>query len=392
MIDPLQSSFAPLIDSDFFAKHGATPKILFVVNSLEVGGIETYLLRFLCYAGSAIDVTVLCKSGRGGALMEDYKVAGAEVLLLELGASLSHRYFSLFKILRSNSWDSICDFTGDFAGLVLLTAQLAKVKRRIVFYRESQYQFRPTILKMAFARFLNWLVLSNATRILSNSYTALDQFHPGWRDDHIDRYRIIRNQCSSPDRLSIEQRMEIRRAAGLPERAFILTHVGRVTPAKNHEVILSVVQAVLERHPEVWAVLIGRGAGEFCAKRLPQSISARLKTFEHRSDVVTFLQASDLFIFPSLNEGMPNALLEAMAAGCAVVASDIPPIKEVFPPSYNAYLVSPMDVSGAVDRIERLIKYPDQSYNIHLRDWVKAHFTFDKTFGVFLHELDCNLS
>jgi glycosyltransferase involved in cell wall biosynthesis len=356
------------------------------VHSLDVGGIETYLLRFLRYAGSAIDSTVLCKSGRGGALMADYKVAGAQVVLLKLGTSLSHRYVSLFRILRAVKWDATCDFTGDFSGLVLLTARLASVKKRLTFYRESQYQFRPTPLRIGFARFLSRLVRSSATRALSNSQSALDRFQPGWKDQG-DRYCIIRNPCPDPPPLTTDKRAELRRVAGIPESAFILVHVGRVTPAKNHAVILAVVQAVLERHPEAWAVLIGRGAGEYCYSRLPQSIAGRLKTFEHRSDVLAFLQASDVFLFPSLNEGMPNALIEAMAAGCPVVASDISPIKEVFPPAYNSYLFAPADVAGAVERIERLIEHPDQDYRFHLMNWVQAHFAVDKTFGAFMREL-----
>lgn len=362
------------------------PKVLFVVHSLDVGGIETYLLRFLCYAGTAIDATVLCKSGRGGALVEDYKAAGAKIILLKLGASLSHRYASLFRILRAANWDTTCDFTGDFAGLVLLSARLANVKTRLAFYRGSQYQFRPTRLRIGFARFLSWLVRTNTTRVLSNSQAALDRFQPGWRDQG-DRYGIIRNPGPDPTPLTTDKRAELRRAAGIPESAFVLVHVGRVTPAKNHEVILAVVQAMLERHPEARAVLIGRGTGEYCDSRLPQTIAGRLKTFEHRSDVVAFLQAADVFLFPSLNEGMPNALIEAMAAGCPVVASDIPPIKEVFPPAYDSYLFSPTDVSGAVARIERLIEHPDQAYRFDLMDWVQAHFALEKTFGAFLREL-----
>jgi len=362
-------------------------KILFVVNSLDVGGIETYLLRFLCYAGPALDATVLCKSGRGGVLMEDYQNAGAKVVLLKIGTSFSHRYVSLYKILQARNWDAICDFTGDFAGLVLLTARLANVKTRLAFYRDSQYQFAPTILKIGFARFLSWLVRTNSTGILSNSKAALDRFHPGWEENR-GLYSIIRNPSPTPMPLTNEKRAELRRLAGIPDDAFVLVHVGRVTPAKNHELILAAAQAILERHSNAWAVLIGLGSTDYAGSRLSKSITERFKTFEHRSDVVSFLQASDVFLFPSLNEGMPNALIEAMAAGCPVVASDIPAIREVFPPAYGAYLFAPTDVLGAVDRIERLIVHPDKAYGPRLMDWVQTHFAREMTFGRFLSELD----
>ena len=367
-------------------------KILFVVNSLDVGGIETYLLRFLTYAGSTIDATVLCKSGRGGVLIEHYKNVGAKVVFLKLGSSITYRYAQLLRMFRGGCWDVVCDFTGDFSGLVLLTARLGGVKTRLAFYRDSQYQFRLTILRVGFARFLNWLVRIHASKILSNSQAAFDSFHPGWRDLG-SRYRIIRNPAPTVTPLTAEMRKELRSLAGIPEDAFVLTHVGRVTPAKNHEVIVSAAQAVLERHPNAWAVLIGLGAASYCAGRLSKNVAQRFRTFEHRSDVLSFLQASDAFFFPSLNEGMPNALIEAMAVGCPVVASDIPAIREVFPPTCGAYLFAPKDLPGALDRIERLIEDLDESYGDQLMNWAKANFSVEETFGGFLSEIngDCFL-
>jgi len=361
-------------------------KILFVVSSLDVGGIETYLLKFLSYAGFAVEATVLCKSGRGGVLAEDYQSVGAKLVFLKVGTSLSPRYINLYRILRENKWDVICDFTGDFSGLVLLTARLAGVKARLAFYRGSQYQFRPTFLKLAFARFLSSLVRINSTKILSNSQVALDRFHPGWRSEK-SRYEIIRNPAPTAPPLKKEMRKSLRGLIGVPEDAIVVAHVGRVTPAKNHELIVSVAQVILERNSNVWFVLIGLGCGEYSSARIPQHLIPRLKTFEHRSDIVLFLQASDVFLFPSLNEGMPNALIEAMAAGCSVVASDIPAIREVFPPSREAYLIAPNDVEGAVDRIERLIENPDKAYEADLMSWVQTQFAVEATFGRFLSEL-----
>ena len=67
-------------------------KVLFVVTSLEVGGIETYLLRFLNFTNNKIDATVFCKSGRGGPLEEKYK---------SLDINLQKYKFSFFPFLGS---------------------------------------------------------------------------------------------------------------------------------------------------------------------------------------------------------------------------------------------------------------------------------------------------
>jgi glycosyltransferase involved in cell wall biosynthesis len=318
--------------------------------------------------------------------MRDYENVGADIVLLKLGAAISLRYADLYRLLVARKFNAVCDFTGDFAGLVLLVARAAGIKTRIAFYRGSQYQFRRTLLRIRFAQLLNWFVRTSATRVLSNSLVALDRFHPGWADKP-DRYRVIRNPAPCPEPQLASDREELRREAGIPDDAFVITHVGRVSPAKNHDVILQIIRLVITKHSHVWAVLIGSGTRE-AAKMYPLGPDAhRVITFEHRSDVVEFLQASDAFLFPSLNEGMPNAMVEAMAAGCPVLASDIPSIREVFPPSYRTSLFAPTDVLGAVERVGRLIAHPDPGYGAHLQAWTRKHFATEATLGAFCDEL-----
>jgi glycosyltransferase involved in cell wall biosynthesis len=85
------------------------------------------------------------------------------------------------------------------------------------------------------------------------------------------------------------------------------------------------------------------------------SLLERVKFLGHRSDVPEILAAGDVFVFPSLYEGLGGALIEAMALGLPIVASDIPAIREVVEQDRNAFLVAPTDSEALSQSIARLL-------------------------------------
>jgi len=367
------------------------PKVvLFILSSLEVGGTETYLLRFLKFTEGSFQAIVLCKSGNDGPLLPDYEKIGARVIRLRLGSSLSLRYIHLYRFLRQEHIDCVCDLEGDFGGLPMLTSLLAGVDRRLVFYRNWKYQFRPTLARLIFAKFLSVLALRCSTAILSNSEAALDSFQASWRR-HPDKFRIIRNPAPLAKPIDPEQRRSFRKKIGLPKGAFVVAHVGRVASSKNHDFIFAVADTVMKAHPDFHFVLCGRGLENKYGSRLADTKSGRrFHIFEYRRDILDFLSSADAFFFPSLSEGMPNALVEAMVAGCPCVASDIPPVREIFPSNYAHYLVDPNDIQGAARRLVDLSESAiSKQYGQALHQWAVRKFDQKTNFGAFLSMLGC---
>lgn len=85
-------------------------------------------------------------------------------------------------------------------------------------------------------------------------------------------------------------------------------------------------------------------------------LNKQIHLLGYRDDVLRILPLFDLYYFPSLTEGQPNALIEAMATGLPFVASDIAPIKESVPPAIRSLLLPPCDSERAVKVIERIYK------------------------------------
>ena len=117
-------------------------------------------------------------------------------------------------------------------------------------------------------------------------------------------------------------RQEMRAELGLGEH-FTIMHVGRLCHPKNHTFLLDAFACLLENNPKAKLVLVGDGElreeVEQKTNRLPKNSVLLLGT---RNDIPKLLQAADVFVFPSVFEGLPVTMIEAQAAGLPCVMSD----------------------------------------------------------------------
>jgi len=266
---------------------------------------------------------------------------------------------------------------------------MAGVKSRIGWHRRSTPAFSQTRAKKLYARLSVLLLEKTSTRILSNSRAALDFFHgPEW--EKCSLYRVIPNGLNA--RLfteCTELQADARRELGIDIDAFVVGHVGRYDPAKNHKTIFAVAAEIVKLHPDVVFVFCGKGTDStaFLAQLHRNGITNRYVSLGLQQDMPKVYRAYDLFYFPSVTEGQPNALIEAMVAGVPILAADIPGIKETVPPSLRGTLIAPRDVKTAVTRISEFIIDGRQDVN-GTRQWALRHFDPARNFGMFLHELE----
>ncbi|WP_162417010.1 glycosyltransferase [Cyclobacterium roseum] len=363
-------------------------KVVFLVSNLNVGGLETYLLRFLqCSHFKFDEIAVVCKQGLGGELENEYSsYFNVSIKFLRLSYFNVFGYFKFFFFLKSFNPISVCDFTGDFAGLTLYASKKANVPNRLVFYRDSKYQFRITRFKRLYIFFLKKLLGLSATRYLSNSVEAFNYFHPQWAEAERSRYRVIYNGVPAfPPGF---RRSAFRSKLGFKKSDFIIGHVGSYRSAKNHSVIVDVAAFLVKKIPEVKFLLVGKDVESGLSERLTkEGLTNHFFLPGNQKDVVNYLSVMDVFLFPSLNEGQPNALIEAQLAGIPIVASDIPTIKESTPSVVSPYLHPPLDADLFSQSI--LSIYADGCiYDVEdVSSWAKTEFDPSSRFSEFLQEL-----
>lgn len=358
------------------------------LTSMSQGGLETYLLRFLQFNNEEYYSIVWCKSGKGGDLQESYKKYADEMVFKPLRFFSIKDYIYLYRWFKKNNVDIVCDFTGNFAGIVMLVAYLAGVKNRIVQYRGSTNHFKETRGRLLYNAFVNKLVYRFSTKILSNSMAAFDFFFTNHNTSN-KYFKVIPNGI--PDEFfntDTSARKRIREELGIPDSAFVVGHTGRYHYAKNHETIIKVARELCHKYSDIYFVLAGKGTDEYLKSSVEAAgLKGKVKLLGYRRDIKDLLDSFDLYYFPSVTESQPNALQEAMARGVPVFASDIAPIQECVPPEFVPKLVNPTDVAVASQRIEQLYLNSTQLKEYVLKDWARKMYSESERFKQMLGEL-----
>lgn len=140
----------------------------------------------------------------------------------------------------------------------------------------------------------------------------------------------------------------------------VITFVGRLHPQKDVATLLAAFQLVVQQEPHVrWQLrLAGTGPLEGRLKALTREllIEQQVLFLGHVQDVNALLDQSDLFVLPSLSEGMSNALLEAMSRGLPCIVTDIPGNRDLIQDGENGYLIEAGDAAGLAHTITTTIR------------------------------------
>jgi glycosyltransferase involved in cell wall biosynthesis len=142
----------------------------------------------------------------------------------------------------------------------------------------------------------------------------------------------------------------------LPEGSFVLLNIGRVSPQKGLLYAIRALPVVREKYPETYLVSVGstvdrRWLSVLEAEADALGVARYVRYLGARRDIPDLLHCCDLFVFPSLYEGLGISLIEAMSSGCACVASRVGPIPEVIRHGVDGWLVPPADARTLADAV-----------------------------------------
>ncbi len=151
----------------------------------------------------------------------------------------------------------------------------------------------------------------------------------------------------------------VRKSLGIPDAAFVAVFSGRFERGKNIELLISAWKdaLALSSRKDMFLLLIGGGSLEPALKDLAGGDDNILFT-GWSDDPERYLAASDAFVLPSSGEGMPNTLLEAMASGCACLATRIGGVTDVIDEGKNGILFSTGDRAGLASLLADLAPDP----------------------------------
>ena len=206
-----------------------------------------------------------------------------------------------------------------------------------------------------FERSLDTFTIRNANEVIVDSNTIKNYFE-----------QIVDKKIKSipiPIQLdhfsySLTNRTTIRGELGCEENTTVIGFVGRFAPEKNLFSLLSVFSKILQTSHKVKLLLVGTGPLESEMKNYVY----KMNMGDHvifcgvRDDINKILSSFDIFILPSLTEGMSVALLESMAIGCAIICSRIPTNVEIISDRKEGILIDPHNINQIEKAIMELIE------------------------------------
>ena len=155
---------------------------------------------------------------------------------------------------------------------------------------------------------------------------------------------------------------EIRQKLGIPEKASLVVYTGRLVSYKGLPLLLKVWERILKRHPTAFLLLVGGGSLDIhnCERELRDFVQTRnlqggVSFAGEVHDVHSYLQAADIFVFPTEKEAFGISLIEAMACGLPVIATAVGGLKDILEHRRNGWVVAAGDEEGLHQALEHML-------------------------------------
>lgn len=342
-------------------------KLLLVIDGLWVGGTERSLAETLPYL-SRFDITPII------ACFYRYPEEGVEQEVMDqgfdvrflAGAGRAGRVWALRRLIQAEQPDLIhtalfkANLTGRLAAFQTATPLLNSLTNTAY----APVRFQDPHLNKRRLRLVQ-VVDGWTARHLATHFHAVSN---AVKDSAIETLRLpperitVVERGRDPNRLGQPGPARKRRARqqlDLSDTDEVLVNMGRHEYQKGQTYLLKAMAALKAEHPRLVLVIPGRSghaSAELARLQDQLGLAGRVHFLDHRDDAPDVLAAADIFVFPSLYEGLPGAVIEAMALGLPVVASDIKPVREVVEPGRNALLAPPASIEELAGAIRSLLK------------------------------------
>ena len=348
-------------------------KVLQVSTHVNIGGIGSYILSLSqTLRKNGVEVIV---ASSGGNLEKEFQASAISHRHLdmntknELGLKVIWSAFRISRIVKDEKIDIIHAHSRVSQAAAFLASRMSGVP-----YITTCHGY--------FKKRLRGIFDTWGAKVIAIS----DAVKAHLRDDldvNEDRIRLVYNGVDT-DRFSrsysADELGTIRRSIGLRGGKVIGT-IGRLSPVKGQKFLVEAMADLVTHVSDIEAVIVGDGPEGETLMDLASSLGIRDKVHFITSCVDThkYLSIMDIFVFPSIKEGLGLALLEALAAGKACIASNVGGIADIIEDGQSGVLVEPCEWRGIADAVLRLMS--DDGFKESLgasgRALVKSRFDID---------------
>lgn len=335
-------------------------RILHVIPRFGMGGTEHGVLKIINgLAGAEFEQRICAVRGIDTAFAGQMNVTANTYSAGTPSPGFQFPLFRLAKIMRDFRPHIV--HTRNFGALEgVAAARLARVP--VAIHSEHGYELE-IMGGLPLRRRLLCRVLFAMTDAVFTVTSDLRNYHAKQSWFAPNKISVIHNGVSTERFSPLPENVQnTREALGIPLDRVVVGSVGRLVPIKDHATLLRAAELLLRQGKNIHVLLVGSGpelAGLKAQAMATSELAART-TFTGSSDnVPELLNAMDVFVLPSINEGMSNTLLEAMSCGLPVVATRVGGNTELAEEGRSGHLFPARDVHALSGILERLVSAPE---------------------------------
>lgn len=299
-------------------------RVLHVVTDMNRGGLETMIMNYYRNIDrKKIQFDFLVHRGYRASYDDEIESYGGKIYRLSRLIPWSKNYIKMLDaFFQEHPEYKIVHVHQDcLSGVILKVAEKNGVPIRIAHsHNSSQNKNLKYLIKLWYKR---WIP-KYATQLLACGKEAGDWMFEG------QPYQVLNNAIDAKKyKYDLKIREKMRQQLQISGDTKVIGHVGRFSEPKNHSFLIDIFQCIHEENKNTKLLLVGNG-------ELYNQIQEKVKKYGLeeaviftgvRADVTDLMQAMDVFLFPSLYEGLPLTLIEAQAAGLPCIISDKVPIE-----------------------------------------------------------------
>lgn len=301
-------------------------RVLQIIGDVVGGGVENVIMNYYRYIDkSKIQFDFVVHEGALKTYLREVKKYGGNVFVIPSYKTNIFKYtYSIYKIIKENKYSIVHSNMNSMSGFPLMAAYFAGAKNRILHNHttDSPEEGIRTLLKR---------ILRPFAKLFANQYWACSNLAAEWmygKKAVKDNKITIINNAIDLDKFKFdkEKREKFIKELGL-ENCFVIGHVGRFMKQKNHEFLIDIFYEIIKRKENARLLLIGDGKlrPQIESKVKELGISNKVIFLGNRNDVADLYNVMDIFIFPSLYEGLGMVAIEAQVNSLpTIVSTEIP--------------------------------------------------------------------
>ncbi|WP_342478829.1 glycosyltransferase [Paenibacillus sp. FSL H7-0350] len=302
-------------------------KILHVIGTLKVGGAETVAMNYFRFINRNIfNCDYLVYGDEIGEYEEEvYKLGGNVIRIPKPSDNYNEFQINCQNIFKKGGYDIVHSHTLLNNGLVMKAAKKAGVKARICHSHNIKNRPKENLITFLYAQYMKILIRKNSTDFLACAREA--GIYLFGRKKFESKGIVIKNGIETSKFLYDSNIRGKTRENLSIENKFVVGNIGRLVDQKNQKYLLEIFQMVLKEIPDSILLIVGDGALRGCLEEKSKSlgIGSAVRFLGSRDDIKDLLQAMDVFVFPSLFEGLGIVLVEAQTSGLKCIVSNTIP-------------------------------------------------------------------